>query len=259
MSGAAAGGCRTARARVRALAVGAGMVASAGVLPLAHAADPAVGGLTGDVGLGAVHSPVGIRGARTQVQPMPYLNFEWGPVFARIDTLGLQLLPLGEGALELLGQYRGDGYRAPGLRTRADAIPLGLGTLQPTPFGAFGLNVLGDLGPSGGLLVQARYLARFRLGRTTVYPELGMEFENAAYVRYYAGVSGADLAGGVPAYRPGATVNPSLGLLLETPVTERVFLHAYWRETFLGESVRRSPLVTGHERATVLLGLAYRF
>ena len=65
--------------------------------------------------------------------------------------------------------------RSPGLRTRADAIPLGLGTLQPTPFGAFGLNVLGDLGPSGGLLVQARYLARFRLGRATVYPELGME------------------------------------------------------------------------------------
>ena len=54
-------------------------------------------------------------------------------------------------------------------------------------------------------------------------------------------------------------MNPSLGLLLETPVTERVFLHAYWRETFLGESIRRSPLVMGHERATVLLGLAYRF
>lgn len=255
MSGAAAGWFHTARV----MAVGAGLVASAGVLPLAHAADPVADGLTGDVGLGAVRATAGIRGASAHVQPMPYLNFEWGPVFTRIDTLGLQLLPLGEGALELLGQYRGDGYRAPGLRTRADAIPLGLGTLQPTPFGAFGLNVLGDLGPSGGLLVQARYLARFRLGQATVYPELGMEFENAAYVRYYAGASGADLAGGVPAYRPGAAVNPSVGLLLETPLTPRVSVHAYWRETWLGEAIRRSPLVTGQERATVLLGLAYRF
>lgn len=49
------------------------------------------------------------------------------------------------------------------------------------------------------------------------------------------------------------------GPLLETPVTDRVFLHAYWRETFLGEAIRRSPLVSGHERATVLLGLACRF
>jgi hypothetical protein len=101
---------------------------------------------------------------------MPYLNFTWGPVFARIDTFGVQLAPLGDGALELVGQYRGDGYRVPGLRRRDDAIPLGLGTLQVTPVGAFGLNVLGDLGPSGGLIVQARYLAQFRLGRTTLFP-----------------------------------------------------------------------------------------
>lgn len=236
------------------------VVAWACVAMLAQAGAAGAAELSGDVGLGAVRAPRGIRGVPTRTDPMPYLNFTWGPVFARIDTFGLQLAPLGDGALELVGQYRGDGYRVPGLRRRDDAIPLGLGTLQVTPVGAFGLNVLGDLGPSGGLLVQARYLAQFRWGRTTLYPELGLEFEDAAYVRYYAGVAGSDLAAVGPAYRPGAALNPSLGLLVETPLTDRIHLHAYWRTQRLDDAIRRSPLATGDRlRSTVLLGLAYRF
>lgn len=232
----------------------------AGVATLALSGAAGAADLSGDVGIGAVRLPHDIRGVRTSTDPMPYLNFTWGPVFARIDTFGVQLAPLGDGALELVGQYRGDGYRVPGLRRRDDAIPLGLGTLQVTPVGAFGLNVLGDLGPSGGLIVQARYLAQFRLGRTTLFPELGLEFEDAAYVRYYAGVSGSDLATVGPAYRPGAALNPHVGLLVETPLTDRIHLHAYWRAQFLDDAIRRSPLATGDRvRSTVLLGLAYRF
>ena len=236
------------------------MMVWACVAALAQTGAAGAAELSGDVGIGAVRSPRGIRGVPTRTDPMPYLNVTWGPVFARIDTFGVQLAPVGDGALELVGQYRGDGYRVPGLRRRDDAIPLGLGTLQVTPLGAFGLNVLGDLGPSGGLIVQARYLAQFRLGRTTLLPELGLEFEDASYVRYYAGVSGSDLATVGPAYRSGAALNPHIGLLVETPLTDRIHLHAYWRAQFLDDAIRRSPLATGDRvRSTVLLGLAYRF
>ena len=214
---------------------------------------------SGDVGLGAITTQGHIRGDSTTTYAIPYLNFDYGPVFARIDTFGVKTLPIGYGNLEIVGQYRGDGYKVSPMQRRDDSVPIGLGTMQITPFGAFGLNALYDFGKSGGSLVQARYLAEIPLGRVTFYPELGAEYQSKAYTGYYYGTTGLDAATLGRSYRPGAAFNPYVGVLIETKVTEKVYVNAYFKETFLDGTLAKGPFGPPRNRAALLLALAYRF
>src|SRR5450830_754328 len=150
------------------------MLALAGFAPLTtHSeeatkeADPEA--FSGDVGLGVLHGAGGIQGVRARTSLEPYLNFEKGRLFARIDSFGVKTLPLGMGHLELLGQVRSDGYKGGGWAQRKDPVPLGLGTLQITPIGAFGLNAyVGGLIelPVSGPWVLNLYLRRVFVDRT---------------------------------------------------------------------------------------------
>jgi len=240
------------------------MLALAGFAPLTtHSeeatkeADPEA--FSGDVGLGVLHGAGGIQGVRARTSLEPYLNFEKGRLFARIDSFGVKTLPLGMGHLELLGQVRSDGYKGGGWAQRKDPVPLGLGTLQITPIGAFGLNVLHDFGASGGTLLQARYLAELPLGRLTLYPELGLERQSAAYARYYLGTTAADAAAAGRAYQPGAALNPYVGGLIELPVSGPWVLNLYLRRVFVDRTLANSPLAGHGHRDTALLALTYRY
>jgi outer membrane scaffolding protein for murein synthesis (MipA/OmpV family) len=230
-----------------ALVTQAGPAASAGIA------------LTGDIGVGATRSQTRTLGVSAETEPLPYLNFEYGPLFARVDSFGIKALPLGYGHIEFVGQYRGDGYDSKGLSHRRNSSPLGLGTLQITPVGAFGLQVLHDLGKSGGNLVQLRYLAELPLGRVTVYPELGVEYQSRAYARYYHGTTDGDAATLGEAYRPGSALNPYIGAMVETRLMDSWYLNAYVRRTFADDSIARSPLVVRGNFNSLLLALAYRF
>jgi hypothetical protein len=156
------------------------------------------------MGLALVRTSVAAQGVPDRNSVVPCLNFEKGRLFARIEPFGVKTLPLGMGHLELLGQERSDGCKGGGWSQRKDPVPLGLGTLQITPIGAFGLNVLHDFGASGGTLVQARYLAKLPPGRLTLYPELGLERQSSGYTRYDLGTTAADAATAGCAYQPGA-------------------------------------------------------
>jgi outer membrane protein len=215
--------------------------------------------ISGDVGLGTITTQGRIRGDRSTTDAVPYLNFDYGPVFARIDTFGVKVLPLGYGNLEIVGQYRGDGYKVSPMQRRDDSVPIGLGTMQITPFGAFGLNALYDFGKSGGTLVQARYLAELPFGRVTVYPEVGAEYQNKAYTGYYYGTTASDAAALGRSYLPGAAFNSYVGVLIETKVTEKIYVNAYFKQTFLDSTLTTGPFGPPRDRAAVLLALAYRF
>lgn len=214
--------------------------------------------LAGDIGLGAVHAPSEIRGERGRTSAVPYLNLTYGTAFARIDTFGVQILPIGYGHLEVLTQVRGDGYEASGLQRRRDALPLGMGTLQITPVGAFGLHVLHDFGKSGGTLVQARYLAEFPLGRVSIYPEVGAEYQSRSYANYYVGTTASDAAYLGRAYRPDAALNPYVGGLIEVRLHEHWVVSAYLRRSFVDNTISGSPLVAGNHRDSVLIAFARR-
>jgi len=220
---------------------------------VAYAAD---NWFTGDVGVGAAYTQPHTRGAKSELDPIPFLNGDAGPLFARIDAFGVKASPLGYGALEVVGQYREDGYTPPGEQRRSSSVPIGIGTLQITPIGAFELRSMHDFGKSHGNLLQARYLAELPLGRLNLYPEVGVEYEDSGYTRYYFGTSGV---GGVQPFRPGSALNPYLGMFAELHIVGKWYADAYYRRTFLDDNVSASPLVTRKAWNSALLAVSYRF
>lgn len=204
--------------------------------------------LVGDVGLGVSSAPVAVPAQSRGTSAVPYANFEYGPAFARIDTFGVKLAPAGYGSVELVTRVLEDGYRAsapPQERLRS-SLPLGLGTLQITPVGAFMANLYRDLGKSHGAMLDLMYAAEIDHGRFAFYPQAGVEYRSAGYVRYYDGVD-------------RAASNPFAGLLVEAQLSGHWYLVANLRRTWLDDSIRANPAVRRRSLDSGLLALGYRF
>ena len=221
--------------------------------------------LTGDVGAAVYGTQSIIRGKNNETTLLPYLFADYGRFFARVDTFGIKVLPLGSGYLELVGRVSQDGWRANiaplgGLTDRKTPLPVGIGTFQQTPYGAFMLNAFVDAGSSRGNLLEATYVAEVKLGGLSLYPQLGIERRSAKYANYLYGVTPAEsLASGYAAYNAGASTVPVLGLAADYSLTENWIVNLQLRRKWLDSAVTNSPLVVRKTQDTGYVGLSYRF
>jgi len=221
--------------------------------------------IDGDIGLGAYYTRSIIHGKNDLVSVLPYGAFDYGRMFMRLDTLGIKTLKLGYGYLEVAGRYSQDGFRADvpslrGLRTRQDSLPLGLGTMQTTPIGAFFINAFHDVNQSNGNLFEAIYAAEFGTPALTVYPLAGAEYQSAEYVRYYYGISAQEaVTSRYAVYQPSGAFNPLLGVMLDARLTDKYHLDFYVRRMWLGNSIQSSPIVGKNTLDTGFIALSYRF
>ena len=221
--------------------------------------------LVGDAG-GAVYLTQSVvRGKSTDTSVLPYGFIDYGRMFARVDTLGVKTVALGYGYLELAGRVSQDGWRAntpvlAGLSDRKTSIPLGIGTFQETPYGAFFLNAFVDANKSHGTLLEATYAAQFRLGNWSFYPQFGLEYRNAKYTNYFYGVSPAEsVTSGYAAYSATASTTPVLGLALDVPLGGPWMINLQLRRKWLDSTVQNSPLVNKKTQDSGFMALAYRF
>lgn len=228
-------------------------------------AAPLTDELVGDVG-GAVYGTQSvIRSKGTDSTVLPYGFFDYGRFFARVDTFGVKTVPVGYGYLELVGRVSQDGWRADtatlaGLTDRKTPIPLGIGTFQQTPYGAFILNAFVDVNKSRGALLEATYAAEFKLGRGSFYPQLGVEYRNAKYANYLYGVTTAEsLASAYASYNAGASTTPVLGMAVDVPLGNPWILSLQLRRKWLDSAVYNSPLVSRKTQDTGFIALSYRF
>lgn len=227
--------------------------------------DPLPMRLIGDVGIGIDNAPPVARGQTHALSAVPYANFDYGRVFARLDTFGVRTLQAGYGYLELVGKFNEDGYTPArtalgSLDHRKTSVPLGVGTLQVTPVGAFFVNVFRDVDKSKGNIADLIYAAEFDTGPLAIYPQAGVEYQSSAYTRYFYGVSGDESRrSGLAAYRPGSATNPFLALFAEMHVSGNWYVNANVRRTWLGSAVADSPLVPRHTVDTGLVAVSYRF
>lgn len=228
-------------------------------------ADPLVDKLVGDVG-GAVYGTQSIirsKGRDTSV--LPYGFVDYGRFFARVDTLGVKTLPMGDGYLELVGRVSQDGWRANtpalvGLTDRKTPLPLGLGTFQKTPYGAFIVNAFIDVNKSRGSLLEATYAAELKLGAVSLYPQVGVEYRSAKYANYLYSVSAVEsTASGYASYSAGASTSPVLGLAADIPLSGPWLVTLQLRRRWLDSAVANSPLVGRKTQDMAFAALSYRF
>lgn len=227
--------------------------------------EPLQNRLVGDLGLGAFGTQSVLRGANDSLRVLPYAFATYGRYFARLDTLGVKTLPAGYGYIELNARINFDGFDSDtpelrGLKLRSNSVPLGIGTFQKTPVGAFFLNAFHDVKDSGGNVFEAVYGAKFTVGNIAAFPLFGAEYRDAKYVGYYYGVSESEsAASGKLAYQPGGALNPILAMRVGIPITKTVRLNLYWRRLWLDTTIARSPIVASTTKDNGFVAVTYRF
>ena len=236
---------------------------------LLHAQDAFVDRYVGDVG-GAVYSTSAIvKSKEASTTALPYVYGDWGRYFARVDTVGAKLLPLGMGHLEGVLRMSQEGYQTnttalKGIGQRSNPVPIGLGTFQRTSLGGVFVYAMHDL-TSGGNALDLTYGARLDLGSIKIYPQAGLEYRSQAYVQHLYGVSSIEAAasqaqgGRMTAYRAGATTTPMAGLAATVPLSGPWSLQLQWRHKWLDNAVKNSPLVGASSQNTGFAGVSYEF
>jgi outer membrane protein len=205
--------------------------------------------LTGDVGVAVYNTQHIVSSDSAQNFVLPYAYFDYGRFYTRVDTFGVKTARLGMGYLELAARISFEGFktntpRLSGVQARANPLPVGIGTYQETPWGAFFLYGLYDTS-SGGFLQEATYAAEFKLGVVTVYPQLGVEHRSRKYVQHLYGVSAAESLSSVfGAYDARASTTPVLAMAFEWPLDEAWHLNVQLRRRWLDAAITESPLVS---------------
>lgn len=231
----------------------------------AHATEEFAQVFSGDIGLGAYYTRSIVRAKSDSASILPYADFEYGRMFARVDTLGIKTMKLGYGYLEAVTRISQDGFSTdvPGLQglgNRETSLPVGLGSLQVTPLGGLMVNAFHDVRQSNGNLLEAIYVAELDLQRVTFYPMLGAEYQSREYVRYFYGISPQEAASSqYTAYQPAGSFNDFIGLIADIGLTDGYHLNCYVRHKWLGEAIRSSPIVSRSYLDTAYLALSYRF
>ena len=221
--------------------------------------------IKGDVGLGGYYTGTIIRGNQSQTSVLPYVDFNYGRMYARVDTFGIKTLQLGYGHLRLVGRYSQDGFNtsAPnlmGLDRRENSIPIGVGTLQVTPIGGFLINAFHDMNRSQGNLFEVIYGGRLELPKVTLYPLIGAEYRSKEYVNYYYGITPLEAANSSYAsYQTSGATNSLIALMADIQLTGDYHLHLYARRKWLGEAIRQSPIVEKAYLDTSYVAVSYRF
>lgn len=217
--------------------------------------------LHGDVGLALYSTPPVTRSTDNGKTVLPYLYADYGNFYARVNTFGYKVAPLGAGHLELSTRISFEGYRATdhGIGNRAKPVPIGLSTFQETPYGAFFAYGFHDT-VSGGNLMDLMYATELNAAPVHVYPQIGLERRSARYAQHLYGVSAAEAAGsGLASYTPGSATSPYLGLALEYPLQKDLNLSWQITKKWLGKGITDSPLVNTSSQTSGLLALTHVF
>jgi len=223
----------------------------------------------GDLGVAVYSTSALIKSKDTTTTVLPYVYGDWGRFFARVDTLGAKIMPLGLGHLEGVLRISQEGYDAnttllKGISSRSQPMPIGLGTFQRTSLGGVFVYAMHDLN-SGGNAVDVTYGARLELGSIKVYPQAGLEYRSQAYVQHLYGVSAIEAAtslaagGRMTAYTAGAATTPVIGMAATVPLSGPWSLQLQWRHKWLDSAVKNSPLAGAAIQNTGFAGLSYEF
>lgn len=222
--------------------------------------------IVGDLGFAAYSSKLNIGATGAQTTVLPYGFFDYKRFAMRIDQLAFKTVPIGYGFLEIAGKVDLNSYKVKStinsqIINKGDPAPIGLGTFQDTPVGAFFINAYRDFGQSKGSLLEFNYFGEMELGgKVTLYPQFGIERQSNAFANYYYSITPDQaLLTGYRAYTASSANNPLAGFLLEIPVVENWYLNLYGRRKWLGSGVSGSPVLARSFQDTMFMSLAYRF
>ena len=217
-------------------------------------------GFVGDVGAMVSTSGAIVKGDDRSTTALPYVYGDWGPVYARVDTLGIKTLPMGSGYLELAARISTEGFKSgqtahPAAGDRSSPLPIGVGTFQRTALGGVFAYAMHDP-QSGGQFAEFNWAGQLDVGPVKLYPQLGVQYRSADYVRHLYGIDAfQSQATGLSVYRPGASFTPMATVQASVPLSGRWSVQLITRYRHLDDAVAHSPLVNRNHQVSGLVAL----
>ena len=216
----------------------------------------------GDIGGMLTRSASPAAGVAAPHAVLPYVYGDWGRFYGRVDTFGVRALPWGQGHLEAAVRVSTEGWSAadsahPRAGDRAAPMPIGLGTFQRTALGGVFAYAMHDP-QSGGQFGELNWAGKLDVGPVKLYPQLGVQYRSADYVRHLYGIDTAQSqATGLSIYRPGASFTPMATLQATVPLNGPWALQLQTRYRRLDDAVAHSPLVNRSSQVSGFAAVTY--
>lgn len=228
------------------------------------------------IGLAASVKDSPYAGEGIQVRPFPWVTYEGERVYWRGVTFGVHLVKTDQFTLDAVVSGRFDGFDRGDLgRTelarngvdidrladRDDAADAGVAARWTWGGSELRLRAVADVtGTSEGYEVSADYGYRFRVGKTTLIPGIGVQWLSKDLADYYYGVRPGETFAGT-SYQPDAALVPRASLSFARPLAGKWRLQGLLQYQRLPDELAHSPLLERNSTAVghLMIGVVRGF
>lgn len=137
----------------------------------------------------------------------------------------------------------------------------GASYMRITAIGGIKLKVATDvLGRSKGTVATLAHLSKFDYNKWTIYPEIGLKWNDESYNNYYYGVSDKESAkSGLPVYHAKSSINPYANVTGSYAFNEQLSGFVSQHIGYLSDTQHDSPMVDSHNDLLTKVGFNYQF
>lgn len=196
---------------------------------------------------------------------LPVIFYDNKKVYIEGSEAGVYLVNNDNNELRLNAYYDGSEFDPAGkvraLNKRDWSIMAGVSYMRITPYGGFKAQIGTDvLSRSKGTVASLAYLAELNTGKWSIYPELGMQWNDSKYNQYYYGVSAEEAERShLKEYHLDQSVQPYASLNVNYKVTRDWNAFAGLDLTYLSDTQSKSPMVNRRLDITPSIGIMHRF
>lgn len=150
-----------------------------------------------------------------------------------------------------------------GVDERKWSAMVGSSYMKITPYGGFKVHAETDaLGRNKGSTLKLAHLSRFKLmdDKVTIYPEIGLQWNNQNYNEYYYGVSQTESnRTGITVYQPNDSIHPYFQISGSYQINPHWSVFANQYLEYLSDEQKQSPLVDKRLESRTKIGFNYKF
>lgn len=204
----------------------------------------------------------------SEVRVLPGVFYDNNKFYARGAQAGAYLINDGTNQLSASIQLAGNEFdpedangALSGLDERKASAAAGLTYQRRTPIGGFRAQIATDvLGRNDGNFGRLTYLTRISKDKLTVYPSVGIEWNDEDFNDYYYGVSDEEsVRTGVAAYSPSQSFSPYVSVSANYDINDKWAGFATQSLNYLSNEQHDSPMVDSRVDSNTVIGLLYKF
>jgi len=219
-----------------------------------------------NVGVGMIYRNSVYKKGDAMVMPIPMVYYESKDFFFKGRSLGYHLLKKGQFSLDVIGEWRFDGYDDSdsnflrGMDDRQMTLDGGVELSYFDGWGVMNVSFVSDmLGRHDGQELSLNYGKRLIKGKWTLTPAAGAIWHSHNLADYYYGVRPNEALAQRPAYSVGQAWNPTVRLNVMYKINEQWSALGLIRYERLDNEISDSPIVDDDYQIQFMAGLMYQF